>query len=47
MPFPKAEGDYSGKINLRVPKSLHRQLAIEAELENVSLNQYMLYKLSR
>lgn len=47
IPVPKAEGDYSGKINLRMPKSLHRQLAIEAELENVSLNQYMLYKLSR
>ncbi|WP_315969533.1 type II toxin-antitoxin system HicB family antitoxin [Rubeoparvulum massiliense] len=39
--------DYSGKINLRMPKSLHRKLAIEAELEGVSLNQYMLYKLSQ
>lgn len=46
-PIPEPQGEYSGKINLRMPKSLHRQLAIEAELEGVSLNQYMLYKLSR
>lgn len=35
------------KINLRMLKSLHRQLAVEAQLEGVSLNQYMLYKLSK
>src|SRR5688500_10909805 len=31
--------DYSGKFNVRVPKSLHAALASEAEAEGVSLNQ--------
>lgn len=29
---------YSGKFNLRIPKSLHRDLAFQAEREGVSLN---------
>lgn len=37
---------YSGKFNVRIPKSLHQKLSIEAEKEGVSLNQYVLYKLS-
>lgn len=39
--------EYSGKISLRIPKSLHKKLAEEARAEGVSLNQYALYKLSR
>jgi predicted HicB family RNase H-like nuclease len=39
--------DYSGKYVVRLPKSLHARLALEAEKEGVSLNQYTLYKLSR
>lgn len=47
-PIPEPDEDeYSGKFNLRVPKSLHRELALRAAEENVSLNQYCLYKLSR
>lgn len=38
---------YSGKFVLRIPKSLHKKLSIEAQKEGVSLNQYALYKLSR
>ena len=38
--------EYSGKISLRIPKSLHKKLAEEAKEEGVSLNQYALYKLS-
>lgn len=38
--------DYSGKLVLRIPRSLHRALKEAAEMEGVSLNQYMLYKLS-
>ena len=38
---------YSGRILVRIPKSLHRQLAIDAKREGISLNQYALYKLSR
>lgn len=38
--------DYSGRLVLRIPRSLHKLLKQEAEIEGVSLNQYMLYKLS-
>ena len=37
---------YSGKFNVRVPKSLHRQLALEAEREGVSLNMLIVSRLS-
>ncbi|MFK4471664.1 putative HicB family RNase H-like nuclease [Paenibacillus sp. RC73] len=47
IPEPVGENEYSGKFNLRVPKSLHQQLAERAAAENVSLNQYCLYKLSK
>lgn len=47
IPEPKDIEEYSGKFNLRLPKSLHRRLAIEASQEGVSLNQYALYKLSQ
>lgn len=47
-PIPEpVDQDYSGKFNVRVPKSLHKQLALDAEAEGVSLNQYVVYKLSR
>ncbi len=39
--------DYSGKLSLRIPRSLHMKLAADARLEGISLNQYALYKLSR
>lgn len=42
----KAACEYSGKISLRVPKSLHKELVEQARIEGVSLNQYALYKLS-
>ncbi len=47
VPLPKKEDDYSGKFVLRIPKSLHCRLTLEAEKEGVSLNQYALYKLSK
>ena len=37
---------YSGKILARLPKSLHKKLSEEAERENTSLNQLLVYKLS-
>jgi predicted RNase H-like HicB family nuclease len=48
FPVPPPVGDetYSGKFVVRLPKTLHARLAIEAEQEGVSLNQYALYKLS-
>lgn len=39
--------EYSGKFSVRVPKSLHRQLSEQAKQENISLNQLILYHLSR
>ncbi|WP_104371937.1 type II toxin-antitoxin system HicB family antitoxin [Desulfocucumis palustris] len=39
--------EYSGKFNVRVPKSLHRRLVEKAKEENISLNQYVNYQLSR
>lgn len=47
IPLPKEEKDYSGRFVIRIPKTLHYRLAIEAEKEGVSLNQYALYKLAR
>ena len=47
IPLPIGYEDYSGKFIVRIPKSLHYQLSIEAAEEGVSLNQYALYKLSR
>ncbi|WP_027416602.1 type II toxin-antitoxin system HicB family antitoxin [Aneurinibacillus terranovensis] len=47
IPEPMTEEEYSGKFVVRVPKSLHRQLVIMAAKEGVSLNQYVLHKLSR
>lgn len=39
--------DFSGKLNIRIPKSLHFQLSQEAKKDGVSLNQYIVYKLAR
>lgn len=47
MPAPKEiSDDFSGRVTLRVPNSLHRSLADSAEMENVSLNQYLVGVLS-
>ena len=46
VPLPLEENRYSGKFVLRLPRSLHAQLASEAEQEGVSLNQYALYRLA-
>lgn len=46
IPIPDASNNYSGKFVVRLPKSLHQKLAIEAEKEGVSLNQLVLYKLA-
>ena len=46
IPMPQDENNYSGKFLLRLPKSLHKELALNAEHEGVSLNQYVLYRLS-
>jgi hypothetical protein len=40
LPAPTAGKDYSGKFVVRVGKDLHRQLAVKALYEGVSLNSY-------
>lgn len=39
VPAPLAERRYSGKFNVRVPESLHRDLTLTAAHEGVSLNR--------
>ena len=39
IPEPVRDEDFSGRFNLRLPKSLHRNLALSAKMEGVSLNQ--------
>src|SRR5918995_615019 len=38
IPEPRPEVDHSGRFLLRVPKSLHKRLAEEAEREGTSIN---------
>ncbi len=46
IPLPKSADTFSGKFVIRMPKTLHQKLVIEAEKEGVSLNQLALYKLA-
>jgi len=41
IPLPSTEREYSGRVLVRMPKSLHRRLDEEAKAEGVSLNQYI------
>jgi antitoxin HicB len=47
IPLPRGEREYSGKFNVRFPKSLHRRLDQMADREGVSLNQFLVSTLSR
>ena len=44
---PDSIEDYSGQFKLRIPKTLHRTLALHARKEGISMNQYCVYLLSR
>ena len=46
VPQPFGERSYSGKFNLRVGESLHRELAVRAAEDGMSLNQYVLRRLT-
>ena len=46
IPIPTNVEKYSGKFVVRLPKTLHQRLAVEANKEGVSLNQLVLYKLA-
>lgn len=45
-PSPLSTRRFSGKFNLRIPPSLHRQIEIRAAEEGVSLNQWITMVLS-
>ncbi len=47
VPLPQQDDEYSGKFIVRLPKSLHKRLSIEASNEGVSLNQWACYKLAQ
>jgi len=47
IPLPRKVEDYSGKFVVRLPKSLHKQLAATASQEGVSLNTYVNVTLSQ
>ncbi len=46
-PSDRADVNYSGKFLMRVPKRLHAELAQAAKTQGVSLNQYVLYVLTK
>ena len=41
IPEPRANDEYSGKFVIRMARSLHKRLAMEAQREEVSLNHYV------
>lgn len=47
IPEPNHLDAYSGQFKLRIPKSLHQQLAAHAKQEGISMNQYCLYLLTK
>ena len=46
VPEPVKDVKANGKFTLRLPRTLHQRLTLEAQKEGISLNQYALYKLS-
>jgi predicted RNase H-like HicB family nuclease len=46
IPPPSYPEEFSGKFNVRIPKSLHRDLVLRAAEEGVSLNQLVVSLLS-
>lgn len=47
IPGPDTIDSYSGQFKLRLPRSLHRQLALQSKRKCVSMYQYCVYLLSR
>lgn len=47
VPAPLGKRNFSGRLNLRMPKDLHRRLTLESELQGVSLNTLINSKLQR
>lgn len=45
--IPQPQSAYSGQLMLELPRSLHQQLDLKARQEGITLNQYLIYKLSQ
>lgn len=46
-PVSNDPSKYSGQFKLRIPKSLHMALSVNARREGISMNQYCIYLLSK
>ena len=46
VPVPLTERKYSGRFVVRTSPALHARVAIEAAEQNVSMNQWVVYKLA-
>jgi predicted HicB family RNase H-like nuclease len=46
IPEPLGKRRFSGKLNVRMPKDLHRRLAAESERQGISLNAWINAKLA-
>lgn len=46
VPVPLSERQFSGKFNVRVGERLHRDLAVHAAEDGMSLNQYVVKRLA-
>ena len=46
-PSDRSDVNYSGKFLMRVPRRLHAELVHAAKAQRVSLNQYVLYLLTK
>lgn len=46
IPEPENLENYSGQFKIRMPKSLHKQLAEHSKKEGISMNQYCIYLLA-
>lgn len=47
IPTLETSENYSGQFKLRLPKSLHKQLAEDARRDGISMNQYCVYLLAQ
>ncbi len=47
IPVPLGKRQFSGKLNVRMPRDLHRRLATESAAQGVSLNYWINSKLAK
>jgi len=46
IPEPSENEEYNGRISLRIPRSLHRNIIESAKRDGVSANQYLTHLIS-